>query len=321
MSRRPTARIRVVKPGWFTTIQDLGRYGAQQFGVSVSGAMDRLACAIANRLVGNADHTAVVECTLKGPELLFEQATTIAITGADLTPSLDGRALPLWTVVRVAAGSRLAFGPRRAGARSYLAVAGGFEVPMELGSRATHVASRIGGLAGRALAAGDLLVGGPASSGHPAERARALPDRVRPRYSRAPLLRVVPGPQEASFAASALRALTSGAYTLSSRSNRMGYRLEGPRLAHKDSSRLLTCGTVPGALQVPPDEQPILLMADCHTTGGYPILAVVASADLHLAGQLAPGDAVAFRAISLAEAQAALTVRWSALDQVLPPQR
>jgi antagonist of KipI len=315
------AHILVVKPGWFTTVQDLGRYGFQQYGVPVSGAMDRRSYTLANRLVGNRDYDAALELTLKGPELLFQNDAVVAVTGADLAPSVSGIGIPLWTSLLVEAGSRLTFGTRRAGARCYLAIAGGIEVPIVLGSRSTHLASQLGGMKGRTLAQGDTLISGTPFSHQRATIGRSVSEQLRPVYSTGATLRVVPGPQLSSFSKQALDVLTTNPYRLSSQSDRMGYRLEGPKLAHERADQWISDGTTMGALQVPPDGQPILLMADRHTTGGYPKIAVVISADLHLAGQLLPGETVAFRLTTLPEAQAAMTAQWKELDEALPPYR
>lgn len=319
MNRCEPAHITVVKSGWLTTVQDLGRYGYQQYGVPVSGAMDRRAFIIANRLVGNPDHDAGLEITVKGPELLFEQASIIAVTGADLTPSVDGIGIPLWTSVPVECGSRLAFGARRAGARSYVAIAGGIDVPIVLGSRSTHTYSRTGGIKGRALAQDDVLIGGAPGAHARATIGRTLPERLRPVYARFTTLRILPGPQRSAFAEHAVERLMSSPYRLSNQSDRMGYRLVGPKLAHADVSEWISEGTAMGALQVPLDGQPILLMADRHTTGGYPKIAVVISMDLHLATQLMPGETVQFRTTTLPEAQALMKAEWTEIDHAIPP--
>ena len=317
MSTGEPMTIRVIKPGWCTTVQDLGRHGYQHYGVSVSGAMDRLALVIANRLVKNDDTDAALEITLVGPELLFEQPTVIAVTGADLSPAIDGDALPLWTTVAIRAGSRLTFGRRRTGARSYLAVEGGFEVPPVWGSRSTHVATGIGGFNGRALVVDDAL--GVAFASARNERpsiGTSLADDVRPRYVDAPMLRVIVGPHHLGH--DALSVLTSGTYRLTSKSDRMGYRLEGPRIPHGSTHPQASDGSATGALQIPADGSPILLMADRPTAGGYPKVAVVISADLPQAAQLQPGDSVTFRTIALPEAESALAKQWRRINEVLP---
>ena len=316
-----SAHIRVVKPGWFTTVQDTGRYGYQQFGVSSSGAMDRRSFILANRLVGNRDNKAALEFTLQGPELLFEQESIVALTGADLTPFVDGRVIPLWTSILLNAGSKLTFGARRAGARCYLAIAGGIDVPMVMGSRSTHIASQIGGMKGRGLAQGDVLITGTPCSRQRDMIGRQVPEQLRPLYSTVATLRILQGPQQSSFSEQALEVLTTNPYRLSSQSDRMGYRLEGPSLPHAEPREWISDATAMGALQVPPDEQPILLMADRQTTGGYPKIAVVISVDLHLAGQLLPGDAIHFRLTTQADALAAMKAEWSGLDRALPSSR
>jgi antagonist of KipI len=321
MAATEPAHIMVVKPGWLTTVQDLGRYGYQQYGVPVSGAMDRYAYLVANRLIGNRDHDAALELTLKGPELLFEHDSVIAVTGADLTPSVNGVGVPLWTSLLVQASSRMTFGTRRAGARCYLAVAGGVNVPVVLGSRSTHLSSKTGGVKGRALTRGDILIGGAPLPHQRATIGHGLPEKLRPVYSTVATLRIVPGPQRISFSEQALGVLTTSPYRLSSQSDRMGYRIEGPKLAHAGSEQWISDGTAMGALQIPPDEQPILLMADRQTTGGYPKIAVVISADLHLAGQLMPGDTVTFKMTTLREAQALMKAQWNELDKAIPPFR
>lgn len=312
-------QIRVVKPGWFTTVQDLGRHGYQQYGVSVSGAMDQLAHVLANRLVGNRDQDATLEITIKGPELIFHDEALVAITGADLAPSADGIGIPLWTSLLIRAGTRLTFGARRAGARSYLSIAGGFDLPIVLGSCATHASSQTGGFHGRALRAGDILMSRllPQPAGSLA--GRTLPNALRPSYPNTVLLRILPGPHAESFSNDALTTLTGQPYRISSQSDRMGYRLKGPALLQVGTGQWISEGTTGGALQVPPDGQPILLMADRHTTGGYPTLAVVISADLSPAGQLMPGDTVLFRTVTLSQAYSHLRTQWNQLDHALPP--
>ena len=316
---REPAKIIIIQPGWFTTVQDLGRYGYQQYGVSASGAMDRRSFIIANRLVGNCDRDAALEITFKGPELLCEHDAVIAITGADLAPSVNGTAIPLWTSVLAKAGSLVAFGSRRAGGRCYLAIAGGVEVPVVLGSRSTHISSRTGGVDGCALAAGDVIVSGVPRPRTPALIGRSLRKSLRPAYSPSATLRILPGPQLDSFSKDVLEVLTTNLYRVTGQSDRMGYRLEGAKLSHAGAGHHISDGTAMGGLQVPPDGQPILLMADRQTTGGYPTIAVVISADLHLAGQLMPGDAIQFVMTSLAEAQTVLVTQRQQLEDAIDP--
>lgn len=316
---REPARLRVVRPGFFTTVQDLGRAGFRRFGMPVGGAMDAVALRLANRLVGNPDEAAALEITIQGPVLAFETDTVIAMTGADLSPTLDGRPVPNWTTVAVGRGGMLAFGERRSGARAYLGLAGGINVPPVLGSRSTHCRSRTGGIDGRALIKGDELRGEPPWPGVTERLGRSVGREALPPYSPAPTLRAVLGPQAESFLPDAIETLTSCRYTLSPQADRMGYRLVGPSLAHAGPADIVSDATPPGSLQVPANRQPILLMADGQTTGGYPKIAVVISADLPLAAQLAPGDSVGIRLVGVAEAQALVRAQRARLAVALPP--
>ena len=318
MEREPP-HITVIKGGWLTTVQDLGRFGSQPFGVSVAGAMDSFSTIVANRLVGNPDHAAVLELTLKGPELHVEKDSVIAITGADLSPTINGRSIPMWESIVIQSGSRLNFGTPRTGSRAYLAIAGGIEVPLVLGSRSTHCASETGGLGGRPLKQGDLLYGGQPRQFVDRFIANRLPDALIPRYERSVALRIISGPQHNFFLEESLTTLTGSTYTVSPQSDRMGYRLTGPQIVRNGSTQFISDGTTMGALQVPPDGQPILLMADRQTTGGYPKIAVVISADLPRAAQLAPGDRISFSPCTVAEAQAILRQQRDRLDASLPP--
>jgi KipI family sensor histidine kinase inhibitor len=306
--------IAVIAPGLFTTVQDLGRWGHQHIGIAVAGAMDHRAHIAANRVLGNDDDAATLEVTLSGPELRFEEPTRIAIAGAALSPDLDGQPVPSETAVVCRAGSVLRFGQRVAGARAYIAFDGGVDVPLVLGSRSTHTGSGIGGFAGRALRAGDRL-----ALCTPAPRdAASAPPRTAARRSRptgspigAPAagpvrLRVLPGPQRDHFGADALDTLGRTRFRVSSQSNRMGYRLSGATLPASGQGEMISDATFAGGIQVPPSGEPILLMADRQTTGGYPQLAIVISADLPAAGQLAPDDWVVFAPCDLDTARAAL---------------
>jgi antagonist of KipI len=301
-----------------TTIQDLGRFGYQRFGISVAGAMDPWALICGNRLVGNSDMAAALEVTVIGPELAFERRAIVAITGGDFPLWLNDNPVPNWRAVEVPAGGRLHIGERRSGARGYLAVAGGLDVPLVLGSRATHLRSGLGGLDGAPLRKGDVLHGGSLPHDAPARLGTSIPSALRPPYSDHPTLRVVPGPQADAFLSEAFRALTMGRYLISPDADRMGYRLHGPSLPHR-GDELLSDATPLGALQVPGSHQPILLMADRQTTGGYPKLAVVISADIPLAAQLVPGDTVGFEMIGPEETRRIAREARDRLDAALPP--
>lgn len=311
----------VVKPGLLTTVQDLGRPGLQRQGIPVGGAMDRHALRVANLLVGNDEGAAGLELTLVGPTLTISGDALIAVCGADLAARLDGCELPLWRPVLARAGSTLAFGAAKSGCRAYVAVAGGVAVPPALGGRGTYMRAGLGGVDGRALAAGDRVPAG-APSGLARGCIAALRERApsgsappgaaawhaAPRAAAAAgpaVLRALPGSEHAAFAAASQAALfaADAAFTVSPASDRMGYRLIGGlALALAAPLEMASHAVTPGTVQVPPSGDPIVLMADCQTTGGYPKIAQVAAVDLPVLAQRKPGDRVAFRQISLEEA-------------------
>ena len=312
-----TRCVTVLQPGLLTTVQDAGRWGHQHVGVSVAGPMDYVAHRRANALVGNGQNAATLELTWLGPELRIEQETRFAVTGADLQVTLDGADVPLGVPLRGRAGSVLRFGERRGGARAYVAFDGGIVVPRVLGSRATHLPSRLGGIGGRQLAAGDCVSlgdphsdvaahsGGPPGARSGGAAAEAAAQRVR--SASGARLRVLPGPQAAESGSSALEALQRTRYTVSPQSNRMGYRLTGgAQIPGASRGDMISESTVVGGVQLPPSGDPILLMADRQTSGGYPQIAVVITADLPLAGQLGPGDWIEFETCSRTDAIAAL---------------
>jgi len=304
--------IEIKKPGWLTTIQDSGRWGLQGRGVSVSGPMDSFSHRLANLLVGNSAEAAAFEVTMAGPELIFCDETWFAATGAEFPLTLNDGPIAMNVAQRAGAQSTLRFGLRRRGARGYLAIAGGLLVPPVLGSRSTHVVSHVGGLDNRPLRTGDRIeVGSEAVSVERLNRAPAfaLPDGGA-------RLRIMPGPHRDRFARETIEKLHSTRYALSAQSDRMGYRLEGEPLHWSPGvTELISGATMPGAVQVPRSGQPILLMADRATTGGYPIVAVVISADLPVAGQLAPGDWMEFAPCTREEALTALRERERSLQQ------
>lgn len=297
--------LQIVKPGLLTTVQDLGRFGHQASGVPVAGPMDAFSHRLANQLVGNDADAATLEITLIGPELIVEAETTIAIAGAHFAVTCDDRAVPIGASFSVRPGQRVKFGRIVQGARAYLAVAGGVQTQSVLGSRATHLVSRMGGFEGRALAAGDRVPVAAAPGPRPARKSAGL---TLPANGRA-LLRVVPGPQDDWFQSEALKRMSGVSFRVSPRSNRMGYRLEGPPLPRVRDGELISEPVGLGAIQVPAAGEPILLMADRQTAGGYPKIGHVISADIPLAGQLAPGDFIEFILCSRREAVAALIAR------------
>ncbi len=298
------SHILVFKPGMLTTVQDLGRWGLQARGVPVAGPMDPWSHRLANALVGNDRRAATLEITLLGPDLEFEDERLAAVAGAEFDLFVDDRQAPWNAPFLVPAGSRLRFRRRAQGVRAYLAVAGGIAVPPVLGSRATHVVSGLGGLEGRPLKGGDRL---PLGDDTTVRGPRPAPERpVVPFPVGEATIRVLPGPQEDYFATDALDVLQSAPYLIAQNSDRMGFRLTGPVLAHSRGADIISDATPLGVLQVPASGQPILLMADRATAGGYPKIATVITADMAVAGQLSPGDAIRFRVCAPLEAMAAL---------------
>jgi KipI family sensor histidine kinase inhibitor len=275
-------RVTVVSPGLFTTIQDAGQWGRQHDGFPVSGAMDVVSHRIANRLVGNRDDAGAVEVTISGPELRFEQRTVMAVTGADLSPTIDGHAIPPGAAIDARSGAVLRFGGRRSGTRAYVAFAGGVRV-----GRRWPAAP---------VAAGQVLVLNPGGAGEASPRG---PTPAMPRGGAR--LRVLKGPQEDHLPPHTFDALLRHRFRISPQSNRIGYRLSGAAVP-SSGGEMISDATFAGGIQIPPSGQPILLMADRQTTGGYPQVATVISADLPTAGQLAPGDWVEFVPVTRNEA-------------------
>lgn len=304
--------IGIVRSGMLTTVQDEGRWGFQNMGVSVAGAMDRASHRLANLLMGNRQSAATLEVTLVGPEIEFESASAFAVTGAEFRLTLDGLEVPTNVATQARQGSTLRFGDRRRGARAYVAVAGSFEIPPVFDSRSTHLPSRMGGLGGRALVAGDRIPLGQADGVTGAATSRGRRP-VIPLPEGGTRLRVMLGPQEERFSDAALATLQAARYQITPQSDRMGYRLVGPRLGHRAGADMLSDGTPIGSVQVPASGEPILLMADCQTTGGYPKIATVITADLALAGQLAPADWIEFEVCDRRAAVAALIAQERAL--------
>ena len=298
--------VEILEPGMLTTVQDLGRMGHQRLGIPVSGAMDLFALRAGNALVGNEPSAACLEITMIGPRIGFHGPAVVALTGADLRPRIDGVEVPSWETLVLREGSVLDFAGRRWGARAYLAIAGGIAVPPWLGSRSTYTMAKVGGLEGRPLQAGDRLPVGQAISPMRVAEGTNIPFDMRPGYTDEPTIRVIWGPHADRFTDGGKDALVSGTYSITQTSNRMGYRLEGPQIEHTRGPDLISCGIPLGGIQVPGSGQPIVLMADHQTAGGYTMIATVIQADIPLIAQCLPGDSLSFRAVGLEEAVDAL---------------
>jgi antagonist of KipI len=301
--------ITVLKPGLLTTVMDLGRPGYQRHGVVVGGALDRFAARVANTIVGNDENAALLEIAQLGPELRCEQPTLVAWCGGGFEPRIGGELLPRDRAVRVAAGETIWFGPARSGLRAWLAVAGGIDVPLVLGSRSTYRRAGFGGFHGRPLQAGDRLrLGDPSETALQRLRgaARVSAWSVRPETLGPPAaagaVRALRGPEWEWFEAEAQRAFFSARWTVTKDADRMGLRLSGPELPLARNREMISEGVNEGIIQVPAGGAPIVLLASRQTVGGYPRIAAVASVDLGRMAQLAPGQTVRFELISLAEA-------------------
>jgi biotin-dependent carboxylase-like uncharacterized protein len=295
--------LQVVASSSIAMLQDLGRHGQQRYGVPVSGALDAVGLRIANAVVGNPDGTAALEMFYRGPTLeVAAGSVRVAAIGAALEVASGGasRTVAAGQSVRLSRGDRLTVGPCDATLVAYLAVEGGFALPGDLGSLATFVRAGLGGIDGRPLKKGDLL---PLASAAAPERA----ERRAPKWDLAPpkRVRVVFGPQDDHFTDRARQTLIESGYTVSRQSDRMGMRLEGPALEHAKGFNIVSDGTAPGSIQVPGNGLPIVLLADRPTTGGYPKIATVASADVPSLGRLRPGATIGFEAVGVEEAEAA----------------
>jgi biotin-dependent carboxylase-like uncharacterized protein len=305
--------IEVLRAGALTTVQDLGRPGWRSSGVPCGGAFDPWSARTANRLVGNPDDAALLEVTLTGPELRFSEAAVVAWVGDPFECELDGRAAPAGASLAAAPGGTLRMRGTRAGVRAWLAVAGGLAVEPRLGSSATELSARFGGLSGRALQSGDRLECPPA----PARASRRGLGAGFLRELVGPVLRIVPGPDERLVAGMGARELATRTFTVGVHSDRRGIRLEGSPLGLAAQVELRSQGILPGAVQLPPSGDPILLGVDAPVTGGYPWIAQVVAADAGRLAHLAPGASVRFEIVDFAAAERALAEREGELAAAL----
>lgn len=297
-----------------TTVQDSGRIGYQQYGMPVGGPMDELSYRLANLLVGNPEGAACLEATIAGPEIMFEKEVWVAISGADMQPQINGKGIRNNKAYLMKRGSILSLGFANLGCRSYIAFSGGIDVPVVMGSRSTYLTGKTGGFRGRALMEGDKLMLGE-------EEAKPLTGNLPPEIAQLPFatgpIRILPGPETGSLGLEALKSLLNSTFAISMNSNRMGYRLEGAVVKPEpESSNIISAPVTMGTIQAPAGGEPIILMADRQTTGGYPRIAVVASIDLPRLGQLQPGDKITFEEISLEDAQILLRERIKLLDEM-----
>lgn len=298
--------IEVVKPGLSTTVQDAGREGYYHVGVPPSGALDQFSLVAANLLVGNPEGAAALECTYMGPELRFGEAATVAVCGADLEPRVDGEPREPWTAFELAQGATLSFGHLGRGARAYLAVAGGIDVPETLGSRSTYGLGALGGLEGRPLQEGDRLPVGATGGGG---AGRSVPAELRPQLASELEIRVVMGLYDHLLTAGGRAAFLETDWKLTPVADRVGFRYDGAKLdmlvrdqpfgAGSDPSNIVDAPYPIGSIQVPGGVEPIVLHRDAVSGGGYAMVATVISADMDAVGQSAPGSTSRFVAVEL----------------------
>ena len=292
----------VLEPGILTTIQDLGRYGFSQFGVPSSGALDTFSFRAGNLLVGNGEEEACLETTLMGLKVKALKEIVISITGGDLCPTLNEEPLAMWRTHLLVEGDVITFKKVRAGCRAYLAVGGGFAVPKIMGSCSTYLSGKFGGLEGRALRRGDILYTFDISSSLNKLGLRFPKDWISPLEKEVPL-RVIPGPQDHHFTGKGSQTFYSSSYQVTPQSDRMGVRLEGPKIERRSDveESIISEGLVSGAIQVPGDGKPMIILTEL-VTGGYTKIATIISMDLPKVAQLKPGDQVRFKPISIEEA-------------------
>lgn len=318
--------IKIISGGFLTTIQDLGRFGYQETGMAVSGVMDTRAASLANILVGNDENEAVIEVTMMGPTIEFTADNMVAVTGGDLGAAIDGVPVTQYEAVLVKAGQTLKFGGMKSGARAFIAFAGGLDVPVVMGSKSTNLKSKIGGLEGRKLTAGDEIGFASPKTWLPNMKKRKLP--VPDFSAKEHTLRVILGPQNDYFMQRGIDTFLNSTYTISNEYDRMGCRMEGNVIRHKNGGDIITDGISFGAVQVPSHGNPIVMMADHQTTGGYTKIANVISVDLPILAQCMPGHKIRFKWVTVDEAQdlycaekkefAALKAELSTSDEVEP---
>lgn len=309
-------QIRILQSGLLTTVQDKGRYGYMQFGMTPAGAMDIFSMNMANLLVGNDPLEAVLETTYLGPQIEFDCDETIAITGAASVVTRNGEPLPLWQSIDIQAGDILKMAPASEGMRSYIAFSRGLDVPVIMGSKSTHLRGKLGGVEGRKLQPGDVIPLGETKKESPR---LAVSEENRPAYGKEFTLRVVLGPQDDYFTKEGVETFLSGEYTITQEADRMGYRLDGPPVKHKEGPDIISDGIAHGTVQVPGNGLPIILLSDRGTTGGYTKIATVIAQDLCTLAQMAPGSKIRFTSITADEANVLYRDFFGNLEGLLSP--
>lgn len=300
--------------GILTTVQDGGRFGYEQFGVSPSGPMDLRSMHIANILVGNELQEACLEMTIMGPWIRFDSNGVIAITGADMQPTLDGKPVSMYRAIAVKKNQLLKFGMSNRGCRSYLAIAGGMDIPVLMGSKCTMVLHKFGGFEGRKLQKDDKITFCKNISTLPNMQARwILPEKFAEGEH---VLRVIMGPQDEMFTEKGIHTFLGEVYKVGQEFDRMGYRLEGPVIEHREDGNIISDGIVTGSVQVPTAGLPIVMLSEHQTVGGYTKIATVITIDLPIIGQCKAGDVIRFQAVTVEEAQALYDAYYAELGEI-----
>lgn len=294
--------IKIIKPGLLTTVQDKGRYSYQKFGVPVSGVMDSFSHRVSNLLVGNDLFEAVLEVTLLGPEIEFLDDCVIAITGGNLSPMINKKSINMWKSIYAKKGDILSFGQIKNGCRSYISFAGGIDVPLVMGSKSTYIKGKIGGYEGRSLVSKDILKMGSPKDNFKSLKGRTIHLNHKPIYTNEFEVRVILGPQDDYFTDKGINTFLSSQYVITNECDRMGYRLDGEKIEHIKGADIISDGIAFGAIQIPDNGKPIIMMADRQTTGGYTKIAHIISSDLSKIAQAKPGDKINFKSISIEEA-------------------
>ncbi len=289
-------KITIKKPGLLSTIQDAGRWGFQKYGMPVSGAMDLYSLRRANELVGNGSKEACIEATMDGPTIEFFNDGFIAICGADMQATLDGNDIEMYKTVRVNKGSNLSFKGLKTGLRTYIAFSGGINVPVVMGSKSTYLRGKIGGFQGRKLQKGDEIEIGTFNKNLDFKK---VPKNKIPFYKEYFTARIIPGPEAGHFTVKGLADFLNSEYTLTEQCDRMGYRLTGTKIRHRLSADIISSGIAFGTIQVPSHGDPIIMMADRQTIGGYTRIGNIVSEDLPYIAQLKPGDKISFKEVKL----------------------
>ena len=293
-------KIKVQKPGLCTTVQDMGRVGFQKFGIPVSGVMDEFSFVVANYLLGNNYNNAVLEVQYMGPTLEFDFDVSVAITGANLSAKLNGEDVAMWETINIKKGDVLSFGNIKEGVRTYIAFAGEIDVPLVNGSKSTLLKSKLGGFDGRQLKMLDEI---EIKNPRVLENKNKLQEKFIPKFVAENEIRVILGPQDDYFTENGIKTFLSSEYTVTKDADRMGMRLSGEVIEHKDKADIISDAAVFGSIQVPGNGLPIILLADRQTTGGYTKIATVIKADLPKLAQMSPNNKIKFKKVELSEAQ------------------